>query len=328
MSNSELQAIQGKHVNNLNRLYAGEKLLTAFSIVGTYAGYYGDCDDDMLAGWCAADLPGVIDGVLRDGIDPVSFHPLVIEFNPLGVHYIDALFGTQVYRSDGQIWSELLPGGLADLQPIDINDAQIVQWTLKSIKKLLKEVPEQIHITCPIFSSPLNVAINLFGEGALMDLLDPEPDVLRGLNIITDTISELHKMIMNSFPGGRVRFYCSSNRYASDGIGHICGCSTQLLGQETYRSYFAPLDSRVLSTYPHGGTIHLCGHHAQHIPTWRDMPALRAVQLNDAAADEFPLYFNGLRTDQIIYLCPTEEMTIERILKISDGQRVVIQVQM
>ncbi|MEI6521059.1 MAG: hypothetical protein WCO98_13615 [bacterium] len=328
MINHELQAIQAKHVNNLTRLYTGEKLLTAYSIVGTYAGYYSDCNDDMLAAWCAADLPVVIEGILRDGIDPVSFHPLVIEFNPLGVHYVDALFGAKVYRSDGQIWSELLPGGLADLQPIDINTAPIVQWTLKSIEKLLMEVPEQIHITCPIFSSPLNVAINLFGEGALMDLLEPDPTVLRGLDIITDSISGLHKLIMTSFPGNRVRFYCSSNRYAPDGIGHICGCSTQLLGQETYRNYFAPLDSRVLSTYPHGGTIHLCGHHAQHIPTWRNMPELRAVQLNDAATDEFPLYFNGLRTDQIIYLCPTEEMTIERILAISGGQRVVIQVQM
>jgi len=122
-----------------------------------------------------------------------------------------------------------------------------------------------------------------------------------------------------------VRFYASCSRYAPDGVGHICGCSTQLLGPEAYARYFAPLDVRVLRAYPNGGTIHLCGRHTQHIPCWRAMPALRGVQLNDAAADDFAAYFAGLRDDQVIYLAPTERMSIGRILEISGGQRVVLQ---
>ena len=30
----------------------------------------------------------------------------------------------------------------------------------------------------------------------------------------------------------------------------------------------------MLSLYPHGGLLHLCGAHTQHIPVWREMAAL------------------------------------------------------
>ncbi len=82
-----------------------------------------------------------------------------------------------------------------------------------------------------------------------------------------------------------------------------------------------------MSSYPNGGHIHLCGRHTQHIPTWRDMPSLHAVQLNDAAADALPAYFEGLRQDQIIYIGPTETMTIEKIIAVTGGQRIIIQAQ-
>ena len=70
--------------------------------------------------------------------------------------------------------------------------------------------------------------------------------------------------------------------------------------------------------------IHLCGSHGQHIPAWREMPAVRAIQLNDRAADELELYYRGLREDQVIYVNPTSYMTVERIMAITRGHRVVI----
>lgn len=326
--NYTLQSNQNMHIYNLSRLYAGDKLPQCFSIAGNYAGYYGDNINDVLDNWCINDMPAIINELLLKGADPVSFHPLIIEFAPLGVHFVDALFGAKVYRQDGQIWNELLPGGLADLKPVNIKTSPLIQWTMQALGKLLQEIPEEIAVTGPIFSSPLNVAINLFGEDALMDFLDPNSAVLQGLDIITDAISDLHKSLISNFPANRIRFYCSSTRYAPDGFGHICGCSTQLLGTDTYKNIIAPCDARILSIYPNGGTIHLCGHHTQHLQTWREMPLMRAVQLNDTAADDFYWYFHHLRPDQIIYIGPTENMPFEKILDISKGERVIIQAQM
>ena len=91
------------------------------------------------------------------------------------------------------------------------------------------------------------------------------------------------------------------------------------------RRFVAPLDAEILACYPRrGGLMHLCGAHTQHLPAWRDMPELRAVQLNDRAAEDFPLYFAGLREDQIIYLNPTVTMPPARALAISGGRRLVL----
>jgi hypothetical protein len=84
------------------------------------------------------------------------------------------------------------------------------------------------------------------------------------------------------------------------------------------------MDSELLSVYKNGGLIHLCGIHTQHIPVWRDMKPLRAVQINDRAAEDLQAYFHGLRQDQIIYLNPTSTMTIEYAMGMTGGRRLVI----
>jgi len=86
----------------------------------------------------------------------------------------------------------------------------------------------------------------------------------------------------------------------------------------------APLDAELLSIYPHGGMIHLCGEHTQHMATWWEMGACRAVQINDLAANDLEVYWKGLRDDQIIYVNAYEDMPVERILDITGRRRVVI----
>ena len=58
------------------------------------------------------------------------------------------------------------------------------------------------------------------------------------------------------------------------------------------------------------------------------MPSLRGVEITDAAADDFEHYFRGLREDQVIYISPTKNMPPERILAISGGRRIVLQMKM
>jgi hypothetical protein len=66
------------------------------------------------------------------------------------------------------------------------------------------------------------------------------------------------------------------------------------------------LDDEILSLYPGGGLIHLCGSHSQHIPTWRRMASVRAVQINDRATEDVELYLAGLREDQLLYVVPCD----------------------
>ena len=108
--------------------------------------------------------------------------------------------------------------------------------------------------------------------------------------------------------------------------GHVSlyGCTSHLLSAELYREFGAPPDAELLASAPAGGLIHLCGDHRRHIPAWRAMPALRAVQLNDRAAEDLEYYFNELRPDQAIYLHPTATMTVPRALALTGGKRLVL----
>jgi hypothetical protein len=91
-----------------------------------------------------------------------------------------------------------------------------------------------------------------------------------------------------------------------------------------YKEFIAPLDEALLGVYPNGGMMHLCGAHTHLIPAFKNMPNLRAVQVNDKAAGDLRYYFEGLREDQIIYLNPCEEMPVKEALEITNGKRLVI----
>ena len=116
----------------------------------------------------------------------------------------------------------------------------------------------------------------------------------------------------------------AAERCQPRGFGQLCGCTTHLVSGEVYREMLAPLDDELLSVYPNGGMIHLCGAHTQHIGVWREMQSVRALQLNDRASEDLEIYFNELRDDQVIYLNPTATMTVERAMKITGGNRLVI----
>ncbi len=316
--------VQAAHRAGLDVLFAGARPANAFAICGLWEPFFVQASDEDLDR-CLSQVLGSLPDRLARAADEVTFYPLVVDFWPLGVHFVDSLFGARVYPYDGNFWSDPLPGGLADLRPVDFTSSPLVRWTLDAMLRLAEALPEPIALCGPVLASPLNIAVNILGQQALVELTRPGEPELRGLRIITDAIRGLHDLVRATLPEGRYRFYCSCNRFAPDGFGHICGCSTQLVGPETYAAHLAPLDAAVLAVYPEGGTIHLCGHHTQHLPCWREMRGLRGVQLNDAAADDFRAYFEGLRDDQVIYIAPTPRMTAGEILRLSGGRRVVLQ---
>ncbi len=327
LSDPAIKIAQEAHVKAFRDLYIGHPGESVLSIANIPQREYLRPDEESFAEWLKAMIRSFEENASL-GADTITFSPLVAEFWPLGVHFVDALFGAHVSERDGNFWADQLPTELGSLKPVDVEHAELVLWSLEAMSRALSSLPKGISLTTPVFASPLNIALNLFGERALMALSLVETADMAGLAVIADTIEALHRLIRKRFPQKRVRFYASSHRYAPDGFGHICGCSTQLVGPQAYAEHVAPLDAQVLRVYPEGGTIHLCGYHTQHIPCWRKMENLRGVQLNDAAADDFEHYFRGLRDDQMIYVALTRSMTVERILKISGGRRVILQTRL
>ncbi|HOF88135.1 MAG TPA: hypothetical protein PLZ36_08545, partial [Armatimonadota bacterium] len=171
-------AAQSAHRAALERLFAGETPAYLLCLTSDYAGYYGPCEDAAFARWRDGELDKIADNLLLAGEDAVNFRPPVVEFSPLGVHWVDALFGVRVYQFAGQWWADPLPGRLADLDGVDVPGSPQVAWMTAALADLLARLPAELEVAGPVFSSTLNVAINLFGERALEDVLDPGPETI------------------------------------------------------------------------------------------------------------------------------------------------------
>lgn len=292
-------------------------------------GVNGRCDADLYAdpeAWMAgalADLAGRAEGLLDERV----FRPLIIDAWPYGVHFIDKLFGADVFELDGEHnnWqAHYLSTPVGALQPPDLDNHPA--WALaRRIARAFCEAEVLLTaFAAPVLSSPLNIALNLYGQAFLLALL-AEPEAARhDLRVITDVITALHRWYRAHIPAAQYQLVAAGGRYQPQGHGQLCGCSCQLVSAAQYAEFIAPLDREVLAVYPRGGMIHLCGAHTQHLPVWRALPELRALQLNDRAAEDLPRYLDGLRPDQALYVNPCEEMPLGRILALARGRRIVV----
>jgi hypothetical protein len=330
----DIERIQARHQRRVADLYAGRPpdgvIAIAGASYGRSHGLAGTAEIDMLArpdDW----LADVFDDLAARAdlaADPVTFRPLTIEPDPYGVHYIDALFGAPVYIHSGQTWSDELPGDVADLAMPDLERSPILRASLDLARMAVEAGRGRIFVTTPVLSCPVNIAINLFGERWLEALVERPQAATRALRIITDVILACARAFFEAIPQDVRRGTVASSRYAPPGHGFIDGCSTQLVSGRHYREWIAPLDDAILALSPHGGMIHLCGAHAQHLAAWRDLPHLRAVQVNDRATDDLPRYLAGLRRDQILYVAPTERMPVERVVQLTGDRALILQCEL
>jgi len=213
---------------------------------------------------------------------------------------------------------------VGNLEPPDLC-AHPIWRTAREIAHILTDADVSVpFFSLPTLSSALNIGVNLFGGDLLTAMVTAPEAAKRNLRIINGTIIDLHRWYRENLPKAQLHQVVGAGRAQPAGFGQLCGCSTHLLSSVMYEEFIAPLDDALLSNYPHGGMIHLCGSHAQHIPVWRSMHSLRSVQLNDHAAVDLELYFDGLRQDQIVYVNPCGQMPVERIMEITGGHRVVI----
>lgn len=269
---------------------------------------------------CLEDLARRYEALEND----VYFRPLCVEYNIYGVHYIDKMLGANVFFKEGQWYSDYLSSPIGQLKAPDLSKNEVWLLTKRAIQAFLEADVALPLFGLPTIASSLNIAVNLYGGNILTELLEDPDNALADLTVINDLLCELHTYCRNTLPMQQLQPVISWNRTQPPGYGQLCGCTTQLISGSLYEEMIAPLDDKLLSVYLNGGMIHLCGAHTQHIDSFRKMKSLKALQLNDRADIDLPAYFAGLREDQIIYLNPCKEVSIEDAMRITGGHRLII----
>lgn len=328
---SEIDRAQIQHRLRLDALFAGDPTVRTAAVCGPMFGVnhglWGTNAIDMLTQpdeWlaeCLADMAGKA-GELAD---LRTYAPAYFELDAFGTHFIDALFTAKVSFHEGQVWSEELPCDPSDLHVPDLDASPLLRAILTTAAKAVEVGKGRLFVSTPVLSCPINIGINLFGQRLLVALLDAPQDAQRVLRIVTDVIVACVRAFRRAVPPDILRTTVACSRYMPAGYGFIDGCAAQLVSADVYREFFAPLDAEILTEWPNGGMIHLCGACAQHIPAWREMKPLRAVQLNDRAADDLDLYAAGLRSDQVLYVSPTDTYPPRRVIEVTAGRPLVMQ---
>lgn len=322
LSDPALVETRERHFARLEDLFAGRPLKQAFVLSGISAVCDGQLLDDP-AKWTQDACESLARQSARS-LDPEVFRPLVLENWLYGVHFIDHLLGANTYFSQGQFWADFLSQPVGRLEMPDIEKSQ--SWRkAKEFALACAEFGGTAPLICTqVLSSPLNIIVNLYGQEVLAAMIYDEEAVRRDLRVITDLSVKLHRWFQANIPARQFAPVVAAGRCQPRGFGQICGCTSHLVSAQMYRDLFAPLDDEVLSLYPRGGLIHLCGSHTHHIPVWRELKSFRAFQINDRAAEDLEIYFKELRDDQVIYLNPTPTMTVQRAMAITRGRRLVI----
>lgn len=253
-----------------------------------------------------------------------DFVPFCVESALYGVHFVDRIFGAEVFFQDGQWYNHYLDQEVGMLEKPNLEENETWKLAREVALAFLAQETTVPLFGLPTLASPLNISVNLFGEEMLAAMLTDPTEARHDLQVINDVLTEIHQWYLRHIPLHRLQPVISWARTQPPGYGQICGCTTQLVSASLYEELLYPLDSRLLGVYPKGGMIHLCGSHGHLIPHFARMEHLKCVQLNDRAAEDLALYAEGLREDQVIYLNPCEKMPAEEGLRIASGRRLVI----
>ncbi len=314
--------VRDYHMNRLTQIFEGTYSGLPYRLDGCYG--IADVDPylypELWVEKCLENLAIASDVLLDEDV----FRPLCVEYGPYGVHFIDKMLGAEVFQQDGQWYSHYIdtPIGTLKMPNLETNET----WSLarRAATAFTDQRLELPLFGLPTIASSLNIGVNLYGERILLALYDEPEKAMHDLQVINTLLCSLHRWYLLNVPIKQLQPVVSGHRTQPPGYGQLCGCTTQLISGNLYRRHIAPLDDELLSVYPHGGMVHLCGSHTQHMSTWQQMPSLRAVQLNDKAAEELAQYYRGLRDDQIIYLNPCKNITAEEAIRVTGGNRLVI----
>ncbi len=261
--------------------------------------------------------------------DEKVFLPPTVEFWLYGVHFTDRILGVETYELGGEKgnWQvRYADWEVGELQMPDLESNETWQQAKRLAELFLEADVSLPFFAMPVIGGPWNQCMNLYGQRLCETvLLDPEA-VRHDLDVMSDLLCAIHGWYRENMPSEQVRpILAGGTRNQPDGFGQICGCATHLISTKQYADVVAPYEDKVMSLYPNGSMIHICGKHTQHIPTWREMQSVRVLQLDEPAAQDLETYFNEMREDQIFFVFPWPSVPLKRIMDITGGKRVVIQ---
>jgi hypothetical protein len=261
--------------------------------------------------------------LLRDGS---VFRPLSIRAALHGVHFVDKIFGAEVFELDGEKdnWQgKYLSSPVGTLKRPDLDTNPTWTAAREFARSFVASGVTVPAFQLPTIASALNIGLNLYGQDILMAMMTDPPAAHRDLAVINSVLLEIHDWYRATVPSDILQQVACSGRWQPPGCGQICGCSTQLVSTDHYAEFIAPHDDAILSRYPHSGMIHLCGGHTQHIPLWKKMKSLRAIQVNDRAAEDLEIYLREM-PEKIYYVHTCEGMPVERVEKLAKMHKIVI----
>ncbi len=252
------------------------------------------------------------------------FRPLCAGAWLYGVHFTDRVFGAEVRPRGDLFWTCGLDNEIGELPVPDLERNPTWKAAQRITLALAASGASVPFLSTQVLGEPWNQTFNLYRERALVGFFDDPEGMKRDLDLVTDTLMEMHKWFLAHIPPEQFQPIVPEGRCQPRGFGQMCGCSTHLISNAVYEEYIRREDERILSLYPNGGMLHLCGRHTQHLPSWRSMSCIRAMQLNDAATDELDKYCGGTRADQILYVIPTKTITEEEAIRMTDGGRRLV----
>ena len=317
---------QAKWFNRLENLFNGrpDPYLDEYAFVLKGISGSGQCDMYNNPGQWIMECLENLSGRIKETEKEFTFVPLCVNNPFYGVHFVDKIFGANVFFKDNQWWSDCLTTPVGALSMPDLENNETFTMAKKACRIFLEQELKLPLFGLPTIASALNVIINIYGEKILIAMMTEPEAAKHDLRVVQDVLVALHKWYREIMPAENLQPVVPAQRTQPFNYGQICGCSHALISPECYDEFIAPLDAELLGIYPNGGMMHICGSHLQHLKTFHDMKELRAVQMNDRAAHDLKSYYNGLRKDQIIYLMPCGGMTVERAMEITGGERIVI----
>ena len=258
--------------------------------------------------------------------DREVFRPLSVRAALHGVHFVDKILGANVFELDGETgnWqTKCLTSPVGRLERPDLETN--ATWT--AARDFAISFVES-GVTVPVFQLPtiasaLNIALNLYGQEFLVAMMADPVAVHHDMDVINNVLLDIHDWYRANVPLDLLHQVACGGRYQPPGSGQICGCSTQLISGDQYKQFAADLDDAILSRYPNGGMIHLCGSHTQHIGAWREMRSLTTLQLNDRAAEDLEIYLREM-PEKIYYVNPCEGMPVDRVEQLAKTCKIVI----
>jgi hypothetical protein len=258
--------------------------------------------------------------------DPKVFRPPTVSSGVHGVHFVDRIFGAKVYElhgEEGNWQAEYLASPVGTLETPDLE----ADPTWQALAEFARTFTAG-GVTVPVFQLPtiasvLNIALNLYGQRLLEAMMADPSAARRDLEVINAVLLYMHDWYRANIPTDLLQHVASTGRHQPPGHGQICGCSTHLLSGDQYREFIAAHDDAILSRYPKGGMIHLCGCHTQHIGAWREMRSLKAIQLNDRAAEDLEIYLQEI-PEKVYYVNPCEGMPLERVERLARTHKIVV----